>query len=158
MDPSGLETWGGCFSASVVVPFLIGVSVEACGVVGYDPATRNISAGFEGTQAGIRGNTALFGTPSAGISATLQHSNATDISQLSGPFVTAGASRGFYTASVFAGLSCGAPGGIVVGDQAGVGLGVPANEVHAGLTDTAITKTFSGSFDDLKKRFLSWSF
>jgi len=139
-----------------VVLFLIGLSVEACAVVGVDPRTGHISAGLEGTQAGIQGDTGLIGSPSAGIAATIQHSNATDISQLSGPFVTAGMSRGLYTGSVFVGVSCGAPGGLVVGEQAGAGLGVPRVEVHAGITDTAITKIFSGSFQDSQKRFLTW--
>ena len=141
-DPSGLVTVGLCGGAAG--GFLIGLFGQVCPlVIGIDDRNGDISVGGTATYGGG------LQTPTFGLSAVAQVSDARNISQLGGPFAYAGGSAGEgpqLTGTIFQGDSCGAPGNQVVGGEFGVGFGVNLplpGEVHAGASTTATGTYFT---------------
>ncbi len=139
IDPAGLGTWGLCLAGTATGG--LGVTGSLCRVIAFDPFTGEVQYGYTET-----GGYAI-GIPSAGAGASLQVSNANQISELAGPFGYAGGSIGeLFSGSgeIFAGV--GPCNEHIVGGSVGAGVGVsaaPGFEVHGGITDTATQTTFS---------------
>jgi RHS repeat-associated protein len=138
-DPTGLKTWGLCLSGTATGG--LGVTGSLCAVIAFDPSTGELQIG--------RTETGGFatGVPSAGVGAGIQESNASQISELGGPFGYLGGSIGpgvSGTGEVF--LGAGPCNSDIVGGSVGVGIGVSVAgtfEFHGGATETATQVTGS---------------
>ena len=131
-DPLGLATIGGCGGGEAGA--WLGGSIQLCPLLtATDDRNGDIQLGGTFTW-----GFGVFAPVDVGASVTEQVSNARTIEQLGGGFTNVGASADLavgVSGSGFWGDVCGAPGGKVIGGEAGVSVGA-GGWVHAQETYT----------------------
>jgi RHS repeat-associated protein len=143
-DPSGQASSGFCGVG--MAGFIMGVMGQVCIVVAVDDRNGNVTFGTTETFGGGMQTPALVADLSS------QFSTARSVDQLSGVFGYGGITAADVVdtgVGVFGGKCSDAPGGMVLGGDYNLGVGVsPVAEVHMGASNTS-TQTLL-SFNPLK--------